>query len=682
MDTEAAAGMGVPGETRAPETGAVRLVDRFEISPGAQLADCDSPSVPAVAAIELRGSTRALMALVVPRRFALREEALTAARRIERHHVLRPIDWGVAEWPTATGVVRQPLVINERPGGARVMARDAQRIEPFGEDMLVRRVLRPLTSALHDLHAVGVAHRGIRPDNLFWRDGASSEVVLGEGWAAPPGLDQPALYETIPHGMALPAGRGPGRPEDDLYSLGATLAVLLAGRNLAAQLSDQAMIAAKIQQGSFAVLAGSLRLSTPMAEVLRGLLADNPADRWTIEDLERWFDGRRLSPKAPNLPLQAARPMVFKGTEYWSRPSLAHGLFGSWADGVRYLPESGLAIWLKRSLGEEKRAATANSILSGSSDAGRHAQDLQLARILMLLDPNAPVRYRDISVEVEGFGTLLADNLERSSVVQHIAQAINNKLPVFWLDHQEDSRPENAMARKRVDALGFLLTRSGVGFGLERCLYEANPGLPCRSPHFESDYLTRIQDVPVALDRAAAREGPNADLFDRHLTAFIGARLGTSADGELARLSAAEAPHDRCIALLRVLATIQAVAGVSELPNLGTWVAAQMKPLIESFHHRPFREALAKEVGPLCQRGDFAGIVRLVENDDLRVRDTTGFRAAARQYAVLRQRAEWIRGGGLTNAARVQAVAHQAAAIISGSVAALASGAVLMFFAG
>lgn len=682
MDTEAAAGMGVPGGSRSPEAGAVRLADRFEIGPGAQLADYASPSVPVVAAVELRGPARPLMALVVPRRFGLREEALIAARRIDRAHVLRPLDWGVADWPTPTGVVRQPLIISERPSGARVMAREAERIEPFGEDALVRRVLRPLTNALHDLHAAGIAHRGVRPDNLFWRDATATEAVLGEGWAAPPGLDQPAIYETVPHGMALPAGRGSGRAADDLYSLGATLAVLLAGRNPAAQLSEHAMIAAKIQQGSFAVLAGSLRLSTPMAEVLRGLLADNPDDRWTIEDLERWFDGRRLSPKAPNLPLQAARPLVFKDSEYWSRQSLAHGLAGAWADAVRYLPESGLAIWLKRSLTEEKRAAAANSLLSGSSDSGRHAQDLQLARILMLLDPAAPVRYRDISVEVDGFGTLLADNLERTSVVQQIAQAINNKLPVFWLEHQEDSRAENGLARKSVDALGFFLNRSGIGFGLERCLYEASPGLPCRSPRFESDYLTHIQDVLAALDRAAAREGPNADLFDRHLTAFIGARLGTSADGELTRLAGAESPPERCIALLRVLATIQAVTGVSELAHLGSWVAAQLKPLIESFHHRPFRDALAKEVGPLCQRGDFAGIVRLVENDDLRMRDTTGFRAAARRFAKLRQQAEWIRGGGLTNTARVQAVAHQAAAIVSGSVAALASGAVLVFFAG
>lgn len=667
-----------PSRDAPVDSGSARLGERYDIDPGVLLPQFGSPLAPAFAAADTRGSTRALLALACPRQFGLREDTLGVAKRIERAHVLRPVEWGVIDWPMpAGGYLRQPVVIVERPGGSRVMARDAEHVDPLGEEALVRRVLQPLANALRDLHSGAIAHRGIRPDNLFWREGSGGEVVLGEGWAAPPGMDQPVLYETIAHGMAQPAGRGKGRLSDDLYALGATLAVLLSGTKPMARLEDHAVVAAKISQGSFAALAGMLRLSTPMAEVLRGLLADTPQDRWTIDDLDLWFDGRRLSPKAPNLAMQAQRPMIFSETEFWSRQALAHGLTRRWIQAGNFLAESGLGVWLKRSLGEEKRSVAADGVLASGG-----APDQQLARILILLDPSAPVRFRDIAAQVDGFGTLLAENLERGPIVQQIAQAMTQKLPAIWVDLQDDPRPDLAAVRKAIDMMIFFLGKTAPGFGIERCLYEANPNLPCRSPLLESDYLARIQDLLAGLDRAAARAGVGADLMDRHIAAFIGARLGTTADADLARFGAAADPAERCVALLRILAMVQAMTVVGELPRLGGWVAAQLKPLVDSFHHRPFKEALAKEVGPLCYRGDFVGLVRLIEDEGLRRRDVSGFEAARKRYAALQQDVQWIRDGGLTSAARLQELAQQAAAIAAGAIAAVACGGVLIYVVG
>src|SRR3546814_12748766 len=130
------------------------------------------------------------------------------------------------------------------------MPRGDGRSDPLSEDALVRRVLRPPTNALRDIHGAGIIHRGVRPDNLFWRDGGGAEAVLGEGWVAPPASEQPVLFETIGSGMALPAARGPGKPADDLYPLGATLAVLLSGDNPLAPRVDHAIIETHNGHGS------------------------------------------------------------------------------------------------------------------------------------------------------------------------------------------------------------------------------------------------------------------------------------------------------------------------------------------------------------------------------------------------------------------------------------------------
>ncbi|MDP6885104.1 MAG: ABC transporter permease subunit, partial [Rhodospirillales bacterium] len=60
-----------------------------------------------------------------------------------------------------------------------------------------------------------------------------------------------------------------------------------------------------------------------------------------------------------------------------------------------------------------------------------------------------------------------------------------------------------------------------IGYGIERCLYELNPGLPCQSPHLNHDYVTRIRDLLPALDETANRVSEKTLPIDRHIAAFI-----------------------------------------------------------------------------------------------------------------------------------------------------------------
>src|ERR1700737_3063030 len=100
-------------------------------------------------------------------------------------------------------------------------------------------------------------------------------------------------------GMAMPPGRGIGSPADDLYALCATIAFLMFGKSAVAELSDEQLLAEKIGRGSYATLLGGARLAGPIIEVLRGLLADDPRERWAVQDLEMWLEGRRQVPRQP-----------------------------------------------------------------------------------------------------------------------------------------------------------------------------------------------------------------------------------------------------------------------------------------------------------------------------------------------------------------------------------------------
>src|SRR6202011_5057089 len=116
----------------------------------------------------------------------------------------------------------------------------------------------------------------VRPDNLF-RAGPGEPALLGCAWAAPSASTQPALYEPPYSAMCPPSCRGEGSVADDVYALGVTLLVLAMGRIPLAGLDDKAILRRKLDMGSFAALVGDERLPAAIADLVRGMLAEDPA---------------------------------------------------------------------------------------------------------------------------------------------------------------------------------------------------------------------------------------------------------------------------------------------------------------------------------------------------------------------------------------------------------------------
>ena len=55
------------------------------------------------------------------------------------------------------------------------------------------------------MERLGLTHRAIRPDNLFFLDEAREILVMGDCVTAPAGFHQPPLLEPIERTMASPA---------------------------------------------------------------------------------------------------------------------------------------------------------------------------------------------------------------------------------------------------------------------------------------------------------------------------------------------------------------------------------------------------------------------------------------------------------------------------------------------
>jgi serine/threonine protein kinase len=210
--------------------------------------------------------------------------------------------------------MKKIVFILENPGGRRLMNSLNDTRDQMTEEQITRAVIAPLASAMRELSSRAIVHGDIRPTNIFLRDQGTSGIMLGECVSAVTSFGQAPLLLTIERAMAQPSGRGVGTTADDLYALGVTILLLFMGRNPVRQLDDEAMLQAKIDRGTYPALVGTSRISLNLMEPLRGMLADDPKLRWSLNDLELWLSGRRLSPRQPQVPRKASRPFDFAGT--------------------------------------------------------------------------------------------------------------------------------------------------------------------------------------------------------------------------------------------------------------------------------------------------------------------------------------------------------------------------------
>ncbi|MCH8096522.1 MAG: hypothetical protein IID53_05550, partial [Proteobacteria bacterium] len=572
----------------------VNLNNRYEIMPGAPIEKLDSPTASAFMARDRVLGYDDLFALVCDTDVVARRDVLPKIRDLMGGAMLRLMDWGIVEWPKDGQ--RHFAIIYEQPVGDVLMTDLDGEFGPMDELELTRVFLPSVISALGQLSANRIIHRAIRPDNIFYTDESRQGVVLGENASAPAGYNQPVMFETIEFAMAMPEGRGPGTTADDIYALGVTMLMLLLGHNPVADIDDHDLIAAKIKEGSYRTLLGGKQVVPPMREPLRGMLSDDPAKRWGLEDLEMWLNGRRLSLMQPAIAERAQRPFHFEGKMYYCCRSLAHGLARDWRSASLMVKQGNIARWVRRSIGDEERAKAIDAALGMAKDSRGVAKDSRgplkgpsasialVSRVCMALDPAAPIRYKGFSSTFGGLEQAMAATFQHHDRAQIFAEMILHDLPIFWLQLQKMTAADVAAKTRSFERLAEYLRNPRLGFGIERCLYAFNPTQHCLSPFIEADQVVEISELLPALDRVGGSR-PEVVPIDRHIAAFIGARFKDNVDKPLTEFTIQNNQARSALGLLNVLALVQWRLGPPELPGLANWVGEHLTPVIASFHN-------------------------------------------------------------------------------------------------
>jgi eukaryotic-like serine/threonine-protein kinase len=652
--------------------GAVVVSDRYQIEPDRPLPELDYGSSKAFAATELRDAKRGLYAVLPDPAMSLRFDAITSIRRIDNNNLIRFLGWDVVDWPIDNR--RRPALIFERPHGPRLFPAPDAKIEPFREEPLVRRVMQPLCQVLEEFAFLNLPHRNIRAENLYY-DGADplrSPIMLGECVSSPPGYLQPVVYETIECGMAHPAGRGAGSASNDFYALGVTLAFLMAGRNPFAGMTDEQVVDLKLAKGSYAVFVNGQRIPSGMIEVFRGLLNDDANERWGLIQLQGWLGGRRASPKQQMVPGKASRPIEIAGHSYMSARAVSEAMSRHWDEGLALLQSGELDQWLRRGLADEDRIEAVNTAKTAGSEEDE-INDVTLARVCIALDPVGLVRLRNFRTMIDGVGGLLAVGLRDEAMRDAFTTIAKAGIVSFCLQMISRPRPDTLRAVSTFERISPVVHREEIGFGIERALYALNPNSSCRSPMFESDYVAELDRLIPALDRLARTKGSAFDsLIDRHIAAFVGARLKANIVPELRELRDAKDHVGYALPAARILSLVQLQTASDPAPALCAAVATMLEPSLARFHNRNTRDVIRGGMREVATTGRLSNLVAIADDATALELDEQAFRVAAKDYAVTVKRLERLEYERVNRTAISHSISSQVASLLSGVAATIA----------
>jgi hypothetical protein len=553
-------------------------------------------------------------------------------------NLLRLLASGVLEdGPGGKGYM---VFVFENPEPPPIITSWDQEPEKLSEEELLEGFVKPILSVLKEFHIHDMVHGAINPKNIYMAcEGEGNEAILGECVSHAPSLTQHILFEPIERSLADPEGRGVGTGQDDLYAFGMCVAIMARGVNPIKTMTDEEIIKQKIEGGSYSVIIGRERLPSGLTEFLRGVLNDDPNQRWDFEDVEKWLEGRRLSPRQSRVQYKAQRPFTFLDEKISYLRLLVRAFSKKVSDAGTALGSEAFITWFKRNIDDDNLQVNVENIIERNKASSKTGtmRDRYVCEMCMAMDPSGPVRYQDVSVMPRSVGNALAYAFAHQKSVQPYAQILNYQLPTTWLSLQLNAPADAATLASQYESCKGFLNKKMPGYGIERVVYMLSKDAACYSPMLRGFSVYTSEQLLFALEKLASKGAIKDTILDRHMVAFLAVRDQRMIEPQISKVSSNNKTY-QILGVLRTLASIQKANGGEALPALGDLIVERSKPLIDRINEKSLRENLIKKVDSMKGQGNLNALLTVLDNDNLLKNDAQRFVLAQREFQAISQK--------------------------------------------
>lgn len=604
------------------------LNGRFVVHVNEALPDLAGPFAKAYKATDQSHPERNIYALCLEPTFDYRQTMLEAMDGYLNTNMLTQFGYGEVYLSHEQCV--KMTVIYERPEGRRLS--DMLKERPLGEHQIYEVYMDALNNALTLFREQKLVHGNIHPRNIYVGD----KIKLGECISEPCGYSQEFYYEAYERAIAKEDGKGNGNKGTDAYALAILVLDMVGHLNKARKIDREAFIDRVITYGSYQLLANKLEISEIYEDLLRGCLNENVEERWNLINFDLWVKGRRSNLIPPTSHRDGNRPFSYKGEEVHSMRVIADRMARDWQVAMRELEVSKLGRWLEMAVHDPDIAEHADRfITSNMFKRNENAKAEAVARLIEVLDPNGPIRFRQLKTHLDAFGrTMIAAKKDgRNADITAINYLIHSDFHAFWMDLYPLLRPENSYRLMwQMQKAKEVCMLQAMGFGVERMVYELNDLLPCQYALLKPYHVTNLSRCLYMLDYLA-KENRLESLADRELAAFLACKLGINKELGFRELSSLESlqRHPELV-VIRMLGQAQVTAKTEKLVGLSAWCALRISNLLNEFNNRKTRKLMRKQLKNAAMSGKINNVMGILVNKHAVEGDVTGYNKAQLIY--------------------------------------------------
>jgi serine/threonine protein kinase len=628
------------------------LKGRYRINLGAPLPEFKTGSAAAYAAEDTKeANSPPLFALVCQKHIPIRTRLIDVFKNLRHPNLLALVEAGTVEFSAKKE--EYFVLVYERPAGQRLSALLATYPQGVGDYFIRERIISPLSLALQQLQDAGISHGSINPENVFF----GTIPVLGDCISEPCGLSQPFYFEPLERMQAAPSGKGDGNGSQDFYALAVLTVYLMFGPQHFAPFTTENMPRLILRDGALPIITRNRDCPEIFYEFFRGMFTQNSDERWNNRSLRPWLEGKRYNMLNMPPPTETSRPFDLGKYQIHSKRELAHVLHTRWNDVIDSLVGGQLPHWVALYLRSKELAENLTRIARALESPNSKQNDSQiyelLARTVMQFDAQGPIRFKDLSMHVDGAGGLCANLIHENAQdqLQLLTRFINFSMVDFWVETQRTYEESKTRGRDYVmpsaikhfisqfDRLRQMGRNTGLGFGIERMLYELNPDLPCLSPMLKRWHVTTLEGLLRRLDELAPTLSNTEDPIDDHIAAFICSKLSIQHEVRLHNLDNSPLlKSQRSLLALQLLSKAQLRAGNIKLPGLSHWLALRILPLIDNVRSTTMRQRLKGALAREANTGKLEPIADVLVDTDYITPDLRGYQAAKQRYELNIQR--------------------------------------------
>ncbi|MCE2993308.1 MAG: hypothetical protein LW826_03825 [Candidatus Jidaibacter sp.] len=634
-------------QTKFPISDTPNQLENFHIDPSLQLGDFSTefataypafPSTPFEVTTDERLSSE-YYALVFKKNIPIRIKEIMELKNYMGTNLATPVVYGLANVGLSSEE-RFFVAILPIPKGKSLsdLLKAGLKLD---EAFITRKLLKPILSVLNHLHQTSIVHGSINPRNIFIN--SQGEVIVGSCISEPCGLLQLPFFETVERAQSQNYGKGSATEKVDYYSLGCTLYTLLTGKDFSSY-ETKDIIRSKLQLGTYGLMTQNTSSipSGRIMDLIRGLVSDNPTNRWSYIDIDAFLQGRNYNLDALYEKTTMIRAITFNSKEFYSMRAIAHEMAQNWDLSKEFIKTDKLKKWFESNQCESKFLDMFSNFHANCTPSKIPSQrifsldDERLIKTLILLDPIAPIRIRNTAFHKDGLGLMMlsAFNNGQGDITQLLAGTLfANIFSIYEFLAAQLGEVDHMTHILLLNKCSDYIKKHEIGFGYDRCLYELNPMLPCQADILKMEFCIGLKDVLHYIEEH--KIDYDAIIAKKSIPAFIAAKFGMTNEAKANDLDFTPAlQKSRAIQLTLIFAAAQRKTKIGKLEHISSIMKTALIDVVDGFlRSTAIKHEISQSLTNASKTSDIYDLYKAISNQNLIKKDMDGYVHAIKRGA-------------------------------------------------